>query len=424
MKLSIFAALMAVAYSSLMILGVHFLRRRRSFLRRFGVWSVLALYAVSIFRMAFPFEFPFTKGVAWRDGLNDFYQAVYFDELPLGNQETNLLCLAGTVWLLVACVLVCAYWLRYFRVQREANRYRGNRCPQAEKVLSKIQQEWKRDLEVNVFLCPAAEIPMGLGLLNRRILLPEKTYTEKELFYILRHEFAHFCNRDILVHILVRMFCCVFWWNPLAYLLKRDVLQLLEIKCDMRATQNMEQEEIAEYLTVIVELLKSMDEKKPFGNEASVQLARKRNDFSLLERFQMVTQPTKKSGKRVKSAFLFMAVALCFASYLVVLEPSYEPPVSETSRGGLFFERDLKNASLIQEDGVWNLVYRDGVVTPLSEESAAVFLRDGYGDSPRDSAPQELSLKTRWNYRGFCYQYRHWDGANCRWTEKKWMDFQ
>lgn len=91
MNFSIFSAVMAVGCSSVIILMIHLLRKRPLFLKRFGVVTVLFLYAVCVFRILFVFEFPFTRSIAWREGLNDFYQAVYFDKVQIaGSFEYSL----------------------------------------------------------------------------------------------------------------------------------------------------------------------------------------------------------------------------------------------------------------------------------------------------------------------------------------------
>ncbi len=52
---------------------------------------------------------------------------------------------------------------------------------------------------VSVCICPTLDIPMGTGLFRHRICLPEHEYTQEEMNYILKHEYTHFCNRDLTV---------------------------------------------------------------------------------------------------------------------------------------------------------------------------------------------------------------------------------
>ena len=134
------------------------------------------------------------------------------------------------------------------------------------------------------------KIPMGAGIFRKSILLPEETYSDSELYYILRHEYTHFQNRDLAVKILIHIYGCVFWWNPAIYLLKRDLAQVLEIKCDLDVTARMGNRHKAEYLSTIVAMLRNAGtrrkEKAFYGATALVS---KDYESEIIERFKLVS---------------------------------------------------------------------------------------------------------------------------------------
>ena len=101
-----------------------------------------------------------------------------------------------------------------------------------EKVFAEVQGGIGRRIPTELCMCPGLDIPFGIGVFQKRIFLPDKEYSESELFYILKHEYTHFCNHDLVVKMLVNLFCCVFWWNPFVYLLQNDITEILELKCD------------------------------------------------------------------------------------------------------------------------------------------------------------------------------------------------
>lgn len=100
-------------------------------------------------------------------------------------------------------------------------------------------------------------VPMEVGIFRKSILLPDEPYTDSELYYILKHEYTHFQNKDLLIKILIYIYWCLFWWNPAIYLLKNDLSQILEIKCDLDVIDHMGNEHRVEYLTTIVTMLKN-----------------------------------------------------------------------------------------------------------------------------------------------------------------------
>lgn len=385
MTFSIFTVAMAALCGSVIILAIHALRKKPVFLRCFGVSTILLLYAICVFRILFAFEFPFTKVVEWRVGLNEFYQAVYFDKIPLaGTAGINVATLACFLWLAVALVLTFVFIFKYITMQHRVRACAIRKDPEAAEILEEIKAKSGRRLDVCVYICPITETPVSMGIRRKLILLPERSCSEKELRCILKHEYTHHCHHDLLTIFLVRLFCCIFWWNPLVYLLRNDVLQMLEIKCDLAVTQDMSKGEISEYLTTIVNALKATNNtNKTFSGSAALVLPFKRKkSFSVVERFKMVTQSNKGNSRVFQAAFLTVFIALFFASYLFILQPGWDPSPEDFSEG--FVELDTEGAYLIKhKDGTWSQVfpkselYPDGLVVDLSEETAKVFIADG-----------------------------------------------
>lgn len=379
MGFSIFSAVMAMLCSSVIILAIHFLRKKPVFLKRFGVSTILFLYAICVFRLLFAFEFPFTKNVEWQEGLNGLYQVVYFDKIQIaGTAGVNIATLACFLWIGVALVRTIVFLCKYMVMQRKVSTCAILENPAAAKVLEEIKAASARRLNVCVYTCTITETPVSMGIWRKLILLPERPCSEEELYYIVKHEYTHHCHHDLLTIFLVRLFCCLFWWNPLVYLLRNDVLQMLEIKCDLTVTRDMNKSEISEYLTTIVNALKdAKDTKKAFSGSAALVLPFKRKkSFSVVERFKMVTQSGKGNSKVFQAAFLTLFMGLFFASYLFILQPGWDPSPEDFSEG--FVEVDTEGTYLLKhKDGTWSYVLPDGTLGEISEETVKVFIQDG-----------------------------------------------
>lgn len=143
-----------------------------------------------------------------------------------------------------------------------------------------------------ITIVPSCEVPISIGVFRKRILLPRQDYTQQELHYILLHEHAHFDRHDHLIKMLVQIVCCIFWWNPLAYLLRREISQMLELRCDKAVTQNLTPEEKEEYLSVLLKLVKDS----------------RRGGHSMLERFRQIAGRRARRGRATVLAMAFVAV--------------------------------------------------------------------------------------------------------------------
>ena len=294
--------------------------------------------------------------------------------------QVNLFDVFLVVWAIG--IVVCIIWfaIRYFRDWRIICRYERVAGDTAEKILQMIQAKYSRNLRVEILICPLVTIPAGIGFLRKKILIPDRKFTNRELHYILLHEYMHICNRDLEIKMLLKLYCCFFWWNPLAYLLKADVDQMLEMRCDLYSVSGMSKKSKAEYLTVIKDVLVRADTKSSKSViPISTQMVRSKAAMDLIERYNYIAiwNPKSRLIFRILSIFVFSVVMAI--SYSFILQPKYDPPADEvvTDKGA----RDTGKLSgyiLKHTDGSYSFVNDDGSMNSMLEESVDVFTSYGY----------------------------------------------
>jgi len=105
---------------------------------------------------------------------------------------------------------------------------------------------------------------------GRTILLPANTHmwSEETLGAVLRHEEAHCRRGDFYVQALSKIHRAVFWFNPAAWWMDRELADLAEQSCDAAAVRS--QEECPTY----AELLVQFAAKSRLSTEAGVAMAR------------------------------------------------------------------------------------------------------------------------------------------------------
>lgn len=79
---------------------------------------------------------------------------------------------------------------------------------------------------------PAIQTPMAFGLLRPVIILPAREFSGKELDCILRHEFCHLKAKHLSMKALLLAVNALHWFNPAAWLLRRDAAAAMEQGCD------------------------------------------------------------------------------------------------------------------------------------------------------------------------------------------------
>ncbi len=149
--------------------------------------------------------------------------------------------------------------------------------------------------------------PMMLGLFQPCLLLPDVWYSDRELGFIIRHEMTHYRRRDLWYKLVVLAANAIHWFNPLAYLLRREAEATLELLCDEAAVAGQDKKARQAYCEV---LLASVHREK------AVQRAVLSTHFYggasvMRERFKnLLSGPGRKFGWAALAAVLSVTV-LC-----------------------------------------------------------------------------------------------------------------
>ena len=103
-------------------------------------------------------------------------------------------------------------------------------------------------------------VPMTVGQIAPTILLPIswREWDSTKLQAVLSHEEAHIRRADWAIGVMTRINCCVFWFHPLSWWLKRELALLAEYACDDSVlTQMGDRRQYAQALLEIACAMKS-----------------------------------------------------------------------------------------------------------------------------------------------------------------------
>lgn len=145
-----------------------------------------------------------------------------------------------------------------------------------------------------------------VGVFRPYIALPLTT-PYKEIPSVLTHEICHYQNRDHLWGVL-RLLCCVIhWFNPLVWAAAAMCRTDIELRCDDRVVENMEQDEREAYANILL------------------RAAKKKNSPSL----SVLATGMTMTGKRLKNRIMtivhhanpirFLAIAFVLVSSMCLI---------------------------------------------------------------------------------------------------------
>ena len=115
----------------------------------------------------------------------------------------------------------------------------------------------------DLLLCRGISSPMLTGLLKPVILLPTDAYADFQLHHILRHEYAHYRQRDLPAKLLVLAATAVHWFNPVIWLFSRTISLQCEMACDEQVLKGLNMEKRKEYGRTIINVMVRQNQCRP-----------------------------------------------------------------------------------------------------------------------------------------------------------------
>lgn len=362
--------------SSVFILVLCFFRKKTFFILNFGVPILLLLFTFSLVRMLIPFEFSYQKVIHDKY----LYAALMYPYILAGKHQSFLLSIIIGVWIIGSCF----FFYRFFRKATSAYTYLKKIDKQSSDRIITILSRIDTKSKLSVYGSSTIETPFLAGLFRPTIYIPAYEYTEEQLYYILLHEYTHYKNKDLWVKLLCNLFCIVFWWNPVVYLLPKDLNAILELKCDATLARKLTEEEQVSYLDTILFTLHCMNSNnKAHTDKLSFTTAFVRPIDNLnKQRFQALTKSIQKNSLISSFSKFTIICLLCLSflsSYYFILQPSYETPDNELWEEGVDAVFDSSNSYLVpNEAGDYNLYYNNELVGEISAQD----IQSGFCDIP------------------------------------------
>jgi beta-lactamase regulating signal transducer with metallopeptidase domain len=163
-----------------------------------------------------------------------------------------------------------------------------------------------KECRVPVFTNPQVKTPMLVGLIRPIIVLPQREYAPAQLDCMLRHELTHLKRKDILVKWLTLIACSIHWFNPIAWLMSREISRACELACDEAVMRGMDKSERQTYGNMLISV--AADSAMPRSSLATLMCEEKR---TLKERLGAILAYKKHTGAAILiSALLIGAAAL------------------------------------------------------------------------------------------------------------------
>lgn len=162
-----------------------------------------------------------------------------------------------------------------------------------------------------LLVCPRLRSPMQAGLIRPMVLLPDENSGEEVLRAALLHELTHYRRLDLCYKWLAEAAVCVHWFNPLVYILRRELSRECELSCDESVLGRLDESGRRVYGASLLALARPVS--GPTKN--NMTLAMSRDGEQLKERLYAIMKFESK-GKLNGAVAVGVAAALCLCGVL------------------------------------------------------------------------------------------------------------
>lgn len=301
------------------------------------------------------------------------FKGIYADLCFIMMKKINFSVMRCELWhgiIVIIGIVALIKIIRFFWEYKTTIDYIRSMEPYPVELLKNVlSKDMLHKKKYDIRMSDGKNIPCGIGIFHRYIMLPCRRYSEDELHYILMHEIQHFEERDLLIKFLTEIICCILWWNPLFRRVQNLISRGIEVRCDARVTRLMSTEEKRQYMMVLVHAAQTENNKKNMQLMTVTSLG----DTSverLRERISILCG--KKEKKRIKPKVIAVMSGIVFLlSYCVLPVSQYKAPMNEIEEDGAQY-LDLEKCRLVEKNGKYELIDENGEFICAYEEGSDI----------------------------------------------------
>ena len=133
------------------------------------------------------------------------------------------------IWLVCAILLAAYFAVGYACMVRQ---FRGTRlAPQPS--IDALLDRFRFSRDPHICVSNSRRAPLTFGVFRPTVLLPEDLPVGDAQFQlVLAHELAHIRRKDCLRKLLLTVCLCLYWWNPLVWMMVWLANRDMELACD------------------------------------------------------------------------------------------------------------------------------------------------------------------------------------------------
>ena len=202
---------------------------------------------------------------------------------------------AFTIYLGITFVLLTRLLNSYRSVVRIVSSARSINEAEALDILHRVRSRLDVSTQIQLKASSLETSPFSFGFKSANIVLPASfsSWSKETLENVLLHEVMHIKRKDWLSLILVRALTCLYWLNPLCWLLAAKLEEEAEICCDQAVLTHGQSATV--YADNLLAIAKESLDVKPMLAQMLVSKSKFKKRIKLVLEGNMVTHNNRYS---------------------------------------------------------------------------------------------------------------------------------
>lgn len=317
-NLEIFIEILII--TSILILVMLFILDNNNIICSIGINILLLLATIIMVRLFIPITLPlpitltipspyiFTK-------INEYLSLRLFKNLPI-----TLTLVLLVIWISVSVIKLIKFInnYHYYKQILWCHHLKTKNNSEYDKILGMLLEKYKIKNKISIVISDEFNHPFIVGFKDIIMGLPNKVYSNQEIYHIFNHELIHLINNDTYWKCAAELLTIMYWWNPFIFILKNQFQKLLEIRTDLNSIKSMNEKTEIEYLNCLLKEAKNNTKKN--GSVFSLYLIPE-NQPLLKQRFSIIIDGRNNETKRKAFFPLLILIILIILSFIIFISP-------------------------------------------------------------------------------------------------------
>ncbi len=348
---------MAVLTSNLVLSLIAIIILNKKILFNAGYKLISIFLVLTAVRFMLPIQFPFVTNIVLSQETSKIIIEFYAPRFAVGRFNLSIYNIVIAIWISGTLIQI----IRFIYTNRKILRYilifgrNVTKHSRYADVLHKIYESKTSRFPFRVFELPEVNSPFLFGFATPYIVVPSDFQcSDKELFYILKHETMHFKHNDLWIKFGAQLLTIFYWWNPLSYVFRDQVNLAIEMRIDDNVTE-MDQGASLEYMNCLYRLAKFQDDffNHKMGN---IIMFSQHEDTLMTRRFETFVHGKVKKNYILNIALTLLIACIYICSYLFIFEAEYYTPEAEHTR---FSSINVNTFAVVNQDGTYSIYIAD-----------------------------------------------------------------